>query len=355
MNIPAFLPADRIGSLKPYSTPSRDPRINLMLDNNEGAPIDPSLLEVIRSIDPDDLCRYPDASKLEHMIAERFEVDASRVIVTNGADDAIDRVCRALLGPGDALLTHSPGFVMIPRYAQLAGADVVEIDWLGGDFNVQQLIDQIDPRTRLIALVSPCNPTGGIIDAQSIIEIASKAQMVGAILLLDQAYIEFAKGDPIDRVLDLPNVVVVRTFSKAMGLAGLRVGYAIGSQEVVDWLRTVGGPYPASVLSLEIARSALTSVDERNAIIARTIKHRQQLTKTLEQLGIPVLPSQANFVLARFTDAGAMHNALLSHGVRVRRFRQGGEIDSYLRITVPADHAQLNQFIDILNTIGAKP
>ncbi len=354
MNTTTIQPSDRIGSLRPYAAPSRDPRIKLMLDNNEGGPADQTVLEVIRGINPEDLGRYPDASDLERTIAERFAVDASRVVVTNGGDDVIDRVCRALLSPGDTLLTHTPGFVMIPRYAQLAGAEVVEVDWLGGDFNVQQLVDQIDPRTRLIALVSPCNPTGGIIDAQSIIEIASKALNVGAVVLLDQAYIEFAEDDPIDRVLSLPNVIVVRTFSKAMGLAGLRVGYAIGPREVVNWLRTVGGPYPVSTLSLEIARASIKRVDDRDKVITQTIRHRAQLTKVLEKLGIEVLPSQANFVLAWFTDAGAMHDALLSHGVRVRRFSQGSEINSYLRITVPADQDQLNQLIEILNTIGAR-
>jgi histidinol-phosphate aminotransferase len=353
MNDAAVKPADRIGTLRPYTPPPRDPRITLTLDNNEGAPVDASVLEAIMGIDPEALTRYPDASGLERSIAQRLGVEASRVIVTNGGDDAIDRICRAMLAPGDAMLTHSPGFVMIPRYAQLAGAKVNGVDWLEGAFPLQSMIDAIDEGTKLIALISPSNPTGAIIGEDAILEIASKAQSVGGVVLLDQAYIEFADEDPIEWVLDLPNVVIVRTFSKAMGLAGQRVGYAIGPTQMIDWLRTVGGPYPVSVLSIALAQAAFDQSAQREPIIARTVAHRGQLVEHLASLGIAALPSQANFVLARFDDAAAAHAALLDQGVSVRRFRQGGDIESYLRITVPADSAQQHQLLEALRAIGA--
>ena len=352
MNRSTIKSADRIGSLKPYSPPARDARITLMLDNNEGAPVDQSVLESIRSISVEDLARYPDASCLERSIADRFGVNASRVIVTNGGDDAIDRACRAMLNIDDSLLTHTPGFVMIPRWAQLAGARTKLINWLDGQFPLTDMLDSIDESTRLIALVSPCNPTGSVIDSQSIIEIASKAQMVGAVVLLDQAYIEFAEHDPIEQVIGLPNIIIVRTFSKAMGLAGLRIGYAIGPRRLIEWLRTVGDPYPVSVPSLVIASVAFANCNDRSAIIARTIDHRTLLIHTLKSMGILVLESQGNFVLAKFVDARGAHESLLNHGVSVRRFRQGGDIESYLRITVPADPSQLNQLITALNTLG---
>ena len=214
------------------------------------------------------------------------------------------------------------------------------------------MLDAIDDRTKLVALISPNNPTGDVINIDTILAIASKAQSVGAAVLLDQAYIEFALDDPIEHVLDLPNVVVVRTFSKAMGLAGQRVGYAIGPKQIIDWLRIVGGPYPVSVLSLAVAQQAFDHRALREPMIARTIAHREQLSKTLSAMGNATLPSQANFVLTRFHDAAATHAALLEQGVSVRRFRQGGDIESYLRITVPADPEQQNQLLAALNTIG---
>ncbi|MGJ8637496.1 MAG: pyridoxal phosphate-dependent aminotransferase [Phycisphaerales bacterium] len=353
MNDALLQPADRIGSLLPYAPPARGGRITLTLDNNEGAPIDPMVLDTIREIDPESLTRYPDASGLERSIAQSFGVNSERVIVTNGGDDAIDRICRAVLNPGDTMLTHKPGFVMIPRYAQLAGAQVTLIDWLDGAFPEQRMLDAIDAGTKLIALISPSNPTGLIIDADSILTIATKAASNGTVLLLDQAYIEFADEDPIECLLDLPNVVIVRTFSKAMGLAGQRIGYAIGPQRIISWLRTVGGPYPVSVLSIALAQAVFAKKSQREPIFARTMLYRENLIKHLASLGIPALPSQANFVLARFKDAAGTHASLLERGVSVRRFRQGGDIDSYLRISVPANQSQQNQLINALSSIGA--
>jgi len=355
MNDASFQSADRIGSLRPYTPPARDPRIKLTLDSNEGAPVDASVLEAIRGIDAEALARYPDARGLERTIAQGLGIDPTRVIVTNGGDDAIDRICRASLAPGDTMLTHTPGFVMIPRYAQLADARVNLIDWLTGAFPLQRMLDAIGHGTKLATLISPSNPTGGVIHADQILAIARKAQSVGAVVLLDQAYIEFADEDPIERLLDLPNIVVVRTFSKAMGLAGQRVGYAIGPVQIIDWLRTAGGPYPVSVLSLAAAQASFDQRAQREPIIARTVAHRAQLTEHLTTHGVPALPSQANFVLARFDDAAATHTALLEQGVSVRRFHRGGEIESYLRITVPEKPEQQKQLLEALNIIGATP
>lgn len=345
-------PAQRIGTRKPYSPPIKSSRITLKLDNNEGAAVDDSLLEVVRSIDPQQLTRYPDASSLEQSIAERFGVDPSRVIVTNGGDDAIDRACQAMLSPGDLMCTHAPGFEMIPRYAELAGARVVYVDWMDGRFPTGAMVDSIRDETKMVALVSPCNPTGGVIETESIRTIASMARKVGAVVLLDQAYIEFADDDPIDLFLDIPNMVVVRTLSKAMGLAGLRVGYAIGSSEVIGWLRTVGGPYPVSVLSLLIAQKAIERSVQRTNIIEQTIANRARLEGALEGVGARVLPSQANFVLAQFADSQSVWEELQRHGISVRRYSNDDLLRSSLRITVPTNEAQQNQLLNALTTIG---
>lgn len=353
MSTAPIQPARRIGDLRPYTPPARDPRINLTLDNNEGAPIDPALLTTLSGMDAETLARYPDQTALEAQIAGSLGVDASRVVLTNGGDDAIDRVCRAVLNPGDAMLTHTPGFVMIPRWAQLAGATNATIEWLGGPFPIDAFLGAIDQTVKLVALISPCNPTGSVIDAADIMAIAQRAGEVGAAVLLDQAYIEYADEDPIAGVLGLANVVIVRTFSKAMGLAGLRVGYAVAPEPVAGWLRTVGGPYPVSTPSLLLAGAVLDRREQRNAIIERTRANRAVLTDALRTQGIAALESQGNFVLARLGDAYAAHARLLELGISVRRFAPGSGIEAYLRITVPADQSQLDQLLDALGAIGA--
>jgi histidinol-phosphate aminotransferase len=156
-------------------------------------------------------------------------------------------------------------------------------------------------------------------------------------------------------VIDLANVVIVRTFSKAMGGAGLRVGYAIASARIATWLRTVGGPYPVSSVSIAIASAIFERRGERASIIEQTRANRGMLIQQLLIQGVAVLDSQANFVLARFDDAAVVHAHLLAQGISVRRFRTGSGIDQYLRITVPADAAQLNQLLNALGAIGATP
>jgi histidinol-phosphate aminotransferase len=308
---------------------------------------------MLREIDPDRLARYPDQSALEAQIAVSFDIDPSRVVITNGGDDAIDRVCRVVLNPGDVMLTHTPGFVMIPRWAQLAGAINRSVDWLKGEFPRDAFLDAIDDSVRLVSLISPCNPSGAVIPKDDILAVAEKCAAVGAVLMLDQAYIEFADEDPIRSVIDHANVVIVRTFSKAMGGAGLRVGYAIAPEQIATWLRTVGGPYPVSSLSIAIAGTIFARREERSSIIEQTRFNRDTLVETLRSQGIRAMDSQANFVLARFDDAPSTHAQLLEQGISVRRFRTGGDLDNYLRITVPADRSQLNQLLDALSAIGA--
>jgi histidinol-phosphate aminotransferase len=346
-------PADRIGDLRPYAPPLRDSRIILALDNNEGAPIDASMLGVICTVSPEDISVYPDQSPLEARIARQFSIDPERVVLTCGGDDAIDRVCRALLSPGDTMLTHAPGFVMIPRWAQLAGADVRSIDWLSGPFPIGLFLESIDETTTLVSLISPCNPTGQIITTDDILAIVERARLVGAVVMLDQAYIEFADDDPADRLLDASNVVLVRTFSKAMGAAGLRVGYAIAPETIAEWLRSVAAPYPVSSISLRLAEAIMDARSSRERCIGQTRQSRQGLVSLLRRDGVTVLNSQANFVLARFRNAEETHADLLAQGISVRRFSTGGEIERYLRITVPSCSRQFQQLLDALRAIGA--
>ena len=167
-------------------------------------------------------------------------------------------------------------------------------------------------------------------------------------MILDQAYIEFADVDPFNQLQELENLIVVRTFSKAYGLAGARVGYAIAPVQIATWLRTVGGPYPVSNISLALAGAALDRCVGRRAIIEQTIVNRAALTSALRLLGIDTVESQANFVLAKFEDANEVYEQLLQRGVSGRRFRQDAPIDNYLRITVPADDSQLEQLISAM-------
>ncbi|HEX4628580.1 MAG TPA: aminotransferase class I/II-fold pyridoxal phosphate-dependent enzyme, partial [Gemmatimonadales bacterium] len=223
----------------------------LRLDSNEGPPPPRALLADLADADPDLLRRYHDAGALEAALATRFGVEAERVIVTAGADEAIDRACRAFLERGRTLVVPDPTFELFERFGTLAGGESERVSWPSGPFPGDAFLERLDARTAVVAVVSPNNPTGAVATVADVRRLASAAP--AALLLLDLAYVEYADHDPTRAVLDLPNVLVVRTFSKAWGLAGCRVGYAIGSPYVVSVLRAAGGPYPVGSPSVALA------------------------------------------------------------------------------------------------------
>jgi histidinol-phosphate aminotransferase len=304
------------------------------------------VLEALGSVPPSRVRQYPSKAGLEALIAARHNVQPDEVIVTGGGDDAIDRCCRAVLEPGRTLLLHAPTFEMIERSARLAGADVAEVDWSDGPLPADRLIAAIGDRTAMVAIVSPNNPTGLAAAPGAILEVAAAAPQ--ALVLVDLAYVEFADIDPTAQLLRAPNIVVVRTFSKAAGLAGLRIGYALGGTQVVDWLRRVAGPYPVSGPSLAAAETLLGIGEDRSDYLYAVRREREALRCLLADLGFAVLPSQANFVLARLpgaTDGGgpsqssaeAVHAALLRRGISVRAFPGHRQLAQALRMTCPGD------------------
>lgn len=347
-----LLPAGRLRGLSPYEQPTLSPFVDLVLDANEGA-ASGGLAALFPGFCAEDLRRYPSAGELEGALADMHGIDAERVVVTNGADDAIDRVCRVALEPGRELLVHTPTFEMIERSARLAGGEIRSVKWMDGAFPVRECVGALTQATSLIALVSPNNPTGGTITLGDMLEIVRAASYGGALVLIDLAYVEFADEDPTRVLLDEPNLVVVRTFSKAMGLAGARVGYALASPEVARWLRTVGGPYPVSSVSAALAVAALRTAEERAEYLDSVRTERQALTSALRRLGCEVLESQANFVMVRFANTDFAQDSFASLGIAVRAFTSRPELDGFLRITLPGDEAAFDRLLVGLQTILA--
>lgn len=349
---PILRRSDWLEGITPYRPPAFDPGIDLRLDANEGpAPAD-DLLGQLARIDGEQLRRYPNAGALEGAIAERWGLPSNRVVVTNGGDDAIDRLCRATLQPGRTLVTHRPTFEMIGRGARLVGAQAHELPWIDGESPAAPLMSAIDDATGLVAVVSPNNPTGGVVSVPTILRIAEAARRVGAVMLVDLAYVEFADADPTRDLLGLDNAVLVRTFSKAYGLAGLRVGYALAPSSVAEWLRTTGGPYPVSTVSLVLAGAAYAADSgPREAYVARVRDERAVLSDRLHARGARPLTSQANFVSAYVGDAFLVRDGLAARGIAVRAFRAGGELANLLRITLPGDSGAFTRLLASIDEI----
>ena len=253
-------PSPGVAGVTAYRVPRHPAPVDLYLDGNEGLVAPSGLLAALEDEGPDVLRRYPDAGPLEAELARRLGVAPERVLVTAGADDGVDRMCRSLLAPGRELVLPVPTFEMFERFARLAGADVRTVPWTPGPWPVDEVLAVLGPATAMIAMVSPNNPTGSVADEDAFVTISRAAP--GAVIAADLAYVEFADRDPTPRLLDLPNVVVLRTLSKAWGLAGLRVGYAAGPADVISWMRAAGSPYSVARPGLAVAARRLAGGSE---------------------------------------------------------------------------------------------
>jgi histidinol-phosphate aminotransferase len=345
---PATGPTPRSPIATAYRRQPLPPFVDLRLDGNEGPVTCDVLRTALAEVDPEAARRYPSAEALERTLAAQFGVDATQVVVTAGADEALDRIFRAYGGSGRTAVFPEPTFEMIPRYAGLAGCEIVRVPWWDGPFPTDAFLARApEDETAVLCVVSPNNPTGLVADAADVRRLAEARPR--SLVVLDQAYIEYADTDPGPSLLDLGNVLIVRTLSKAHGVAGLRIGYAIGSRPCVDALRGTGSPYPVAGPSLVTAARVLAQGGARTRVhIDRVRQERDELRAVLSAHGLGVVASQANFVHAAGPRTAWLADALESLGILVRRFTDGR--DTRLRITCPGEP---ESFARLLRGIGA--
>jgi histidinol-phosphate aminotransferase len=341
-----------LSGLGKYSPPQPRASVDLRLDSNEG-PMPPSwLLDEAAGAGTELIRRYPDAASLERRISAMIGVDPRQVVVTAGADDAIERAVRMVLAPGREIILPVPTFEMLEIYPKMTGCRIVEVPWLEGGFPVEAVLRAVNERTSLIAVVTPNNPTGLSATAADLDRLSRGAP--DALLLVDLAYADFAGTDLTLQAIGLPNAIVARSMSKAWGIAGLRVGFAAGRPEIIDWMRTMGHPYAVSSLSLRLAEAHLERGGAGVALFVERVKReRAALWSLLRDLGAEALPSDANFVLGRFRDAEWVREALLSLGIAVRIFPGRPLLDDCLRISLPGDDGVFARLVGALRTVLA--
>src|SRR3984893_13258661 len=230
-------------TLKEYHPPLGN-REGLRLDFNENtAGCSRRVLQKVRELHGDSLARYPVREPAERAVATALGVSPEELLLTNGTDEAIHLICETYLEPGDEALIGVPTFAMFEIYAAATGAQVIPVP--AGDnfrFPTEDLLARVTPRTRFIAVANPNNPTGILAPAEDLIRIARTAPH--AAVLVDEAYFEFAGETLIPQWRELPNLFVSRTFSKAYGLAGLRIGVLTGSREQLPMVRRGHSPLP---------------------------------------------------------------------------------------------------------------
>lgn len=327
-------PRDAVRTLPTYHPPLGG-RTGLRLDFNENTVgCSPRVLERLRNLDFEDLARYPEREPLEEAVATFLGVTASELLLTNGVDEAIHLLCETYLEPGDQAVIVVPTFSMYRIYAAATGAQVIEIP-AGEDFRfpTADVLRQITPLTRLIAVANPNNPTGAVVPTEELLQIARSAPQ--AAVLIDEAYFEFYGKTLVPAWRELPNIFVTRTFSKAYGLAGLRTGVLLGHEEQMRAVRLVSSPYNVNAIALACLPIALADQDYIRQYIGEVLVGRGRLENAYANAAIPYWPSQANFVLARIgPSAKQFVQRMRERGILVRDRSTDYGCEGCLRITL---------------------
>ncbi|HUG02650.1 MAG TPA: histidinol dehydrogenase [Longimicrobiales bacterium] len=316
--------------LFPYDPGRRPVALDLSDNTNRFGPA-PSAARAYESLDPDVATRYPAvyADALREALAAHHGVEPGNVATGCGSDDVLDSALRAFCEPGAGVAYPDPTFGMVPVFARMNALRPLAVPAGAGDPDVRELLAG-DPGC--VYLCRPNNPTGGSTSAGLVSELDRAA---GGVVLLDEAYADFAGEDRTAWAAGSARTLSLRTFSKAWGLAGARVGYAIGPEALIAEVEKSRGPYKVSGPSERAALAALEHDDGwRRDVVARTIEARAELAAGLGVLGFAPLPSRANFVLVPVVDAAAAGAALHRRGVGVRAFPDLRGVGEAVRITV---------------------
>jgi histidinol-phosphate aminotransferase len=268
------------------------------------------------------------------MVANFLGIPSDQVLLTNGMDEALSLLFTAYLAEGDELLFADPTFVMYPILGAALSANVVRVQ-SGEDLAlpVAGLLARISPRTRVIAIANPNNPTGLAASRPDLLKISEAAPH--AAVLIDEAYFEFYGQTLLPDLASHPNLFIGRTFSKAYGLAGLRLGVLIGAAEQIGHLRRLSLPFNVNAVALACLEEALLDQAFVREHIAQVQQGRDQLSQLFNQLGLQFWPSQTNFVFVRVgASAKTFVESMQRRGILVRDFSASPACDGCVRITI---------------------
>ena len=307
--------------------------LRLDFNENTNAP-SPRVFAKLQKLTNEGLTIYPERQPVERIVATHFGLDVDQVLLTNGVDEAIHLMACAFLDEGDEALICTPTFFMydVSISMMTSGLRKVQTDDTL-TFPFERFLAAITPKTKLIIVASPNNPTGSTVSREHLLAIAAAAPQ--AVLMVDEAYFHFHGETTLGDVSSVPNLIVARTFSKAYGLANLRIGMVVGDARLIGFLRKVSSPYNVNGVALAVLPEALADEDYLNWYILQVHQGRERVFTALEELGVRTWPSASNFVLM---DIGPKHKELVAamrkRGVLLRDRSADPGCDGYVRITI---------------------
>jgi histidinol-phosphate aminotransferase len=286
-----------------------------------------------------DIARYPDGNghALKTALAARYGVEMSQIVLGNGSNDVLELVALAFLGPGRAAVYSQHAFAVYPLATQARGARGIVAPAKDYGHDLEAMARAVDDETCVLWIANPNNPTGTLAASDALAAFVRRVPE-RVIVVIDEAYNEYLpadlRADTVKWLKRHPNLVLTRTFSKAYGLAGLRVGYALAHPSVADVMNRVRQPFNVNSIALAAASAALEDMEFVARSYAGNLQGLRQLREGAERLGLEFIPSYANFLTLRVGKAQDVYKRLLRRGVIVRPVGGGYELPEHLRVTV---------------------
>ncbi|MBS3100767.1 histidinol-phosphate transaminase [Candidatus Woesearchaeota archaeon] len=331
-------PRQAVIEMEAYNPPTSNREGSLRLDFNENTfGCSYNVIRSLRKIKQCTLSTYPEYTKLRKELAKYCNVKADEVIATNGTDEAIKTIIETYIEKGkDEIIIPVPTYAMLKFYAQLNEAVIKEITYNGDlSFPTEQILGAINNKTKIIVLVNPNNPTGTSINAKDVIKIIEKAKRCNSIVLIDEAYYQFCGKTSIPLIKKYNNLFITQTFSKAFGLAGLRLGYIISNKNNIKIIQKVISPYSVNIIAAICASTALKDTNYIKRYVTEIRTSKKILYKELNNLGIKYYKSDANFVLIKIgIKAAEFCKKLRKKGILVRNRSSDQLLDGCVRITL---------------------
>ncbi len=329
-------PRKAIRRLKKYRPPLEGRGGKLRLDFNENTVgCAPQVVRALRRLlNGDMLSRYPEYEEARRKLAKYFGVAPEEILLANGTDDAINLICDAFVDPNDLLVVPAPTFPVYEFFHSVAGGRTVRVRY---DENfrlpVDKLLETVQTRARWVALANPNNPTATTIPKPDLRRLLREAP--NTLILVDEAYFDFSGETVLSWIGKYSNLVVTRTFSKAFGLAALRMGCVFAHRELTEALHRAQNPFAVNSLALAAAIEATRHDGYRRRYVRQVLANRGALCQSLEALGVPYVPSSANFVLTRVGErAPEIAARLRREKILVRDWSYDPRLKGYLRFTV---------------------
>jgi histidinol-phosphate aminotransferase len=333
-NLRTVKPRKAVLAMPEYHPPLAG-RTVLRLDFNENTfGPSPRVMERLRAVTAEELTKYPEREPVERIVAKHFGLQTEQVLLTNGVDEAIHLMCCAFLEAEDEALIATPSFFMYDVSVQMMTPHLRKVQADATlEFSFERFMAAITERTKLIIVASPNNPTGAVVSREHLLAIAAAAPQ--AVLMVDEAYYHFDGASVMGDLAAAPNLIVARTFSKAYGLANLRIGMLAGNAELLKYVRKVSSPYNVNGVALDCLPVALADGEYVAWYSEQVRVGRERMMDGLRALGVPFFPSHANFVLMNI---GPKHKELVqsmrANGVLLRDRSTDPGCDGFVRITI---------------------